>query len=585
MSDTGSKRQLIKANQTCQIKRVSAPLLHDHIVGENGSTVISLLLLHGTWNNLSDNGSNQLEYLFQHCLEGHPFYATLLTNIQTQILAVQVDESEESMDYCISDNPSSLEVDSKEVEIRSPADLPALLLTCSLSSGDIIKIPLDISHLTLGIFLRGGEKCQSNILNFEVQKATSNALNSLAATLKEFESSTSVLPLRASPQRSSPTVNNTAIRIFVAGDKSQVGKSSICLSLLGTLLQNGIPPSLLAYVKPATQCEETQLVAHYCKNMRIECCPVGPLVYYKGFTRSFLKGEVQGSDYWLNEIQTKVDAIAKGKQVVLIDGVGYPAVGSICGTDNADVAAACGYPSRENELSPTIISSTKYDSNRIPPGVIIVGKRGVGDAIDSYNLNASYFRAKGVPILGAIFNRLPNDDSFYSLENCKAAITQYFQGRTTTQEVTMKKEDPQEQVFGFVPEVKGIRVIDSTQMTQEEVTRIILEDAKKFINAFSSHVDTKGILEHAVELKLSLRKTRMKQEYGTSLYDSVSAVSPPPMKKIKTFHPPDDSTSSSVGGGDKQQVGSNTTPTQPLTTFVSREQIEAAAKRSGAAGG
>ena len=32
------------------------------------------------------------------------------------------------------------------------------------------------------------------------------------------------------------------------------------------------------------------------------------------------------------------------KRVLIIDGVGYPAVGSICGTDNADVARACGYP-------------------------------------------------------------------------------------------------------------------------------------------------------------------------------------------------------------------------------------------------
>jgi hypothetical protein len=60
---------------------------------------------------------------------------------------------------------------------------------------------------------------------------------------------------------------------------------------------------------------------------------------------------------------------------------GYPAVGSICSISNAHVASALGVP------------------------VILIGKSGVGDAVDSFNLNATYFRAHGVPVLGAIFNK------------------------------------------------------------------------------------------------------------------------------------------------------------------------------------
>ena len=54
------------------------------------------------------------------------------------------------------------------------------------------------------------------------------------------------------------------IRLFIAGDKSQVGKSTVCLGLLGSLLKAGYPASKLAYIKPATQCEEEQLVAKFC---------------------------------------------------------------------------------------------------------------------------------------------------------------------------------------------------------------------------------------------------------------------------------------------------------------------------------
>ena len=61
--------------------------------------------------------------------------------------------------------------------------------------------------------------------------------------------------------------------------------------LLGALLKTDkYAPSDLAYIKPATQCEAIQLVEEFCKHRGITSC-VPPIVYYKGFTRSFLKGE------------------------------------------------------------------------------------------------------------------------------------------------------------------------------------------------------------------------------------------------------------------------------------------------------
>lgn len=88
-------------------------------------------------------------------------------------------------------------------------------------------------------------------------------------------------------------------------------------------------------------------------------------------------------------------------KLVLIDGVGYPAVGSICGVSNADLAQA--------------LSTT---NNNTPVPILLVGRPGVGDAVDSFNLNATFFRARGLRVLGAVFNRLPVE-GFYSLEHCK----------------------------------------------------------------------------------------------------------------------------------------------------------------------
>lgn len=47
-----------------------------------------------------------------------------------------------------------------------------------------------------------------------------------------------------------------------------------------------------------------------------------------------------------------------------------------------------------------------------------MGKSGVGDAVDSYNLNATFFESRGVRVLGAVFNRLPRE-GFYSVDQCR----------------------------------------------------------------------------------------------------------------------------------------------------------------------
>jgi hypothetical protein len=50
----------------------------------------------------------------------------------------------------------------------------------------------------------------------------------------------------------------------------------------------------------------------------------------------------------LSSDSAAVDKLAQGKRIIMIHGVRLPNVGSICGTDNALMALACGYP-MENE--------------------------------------------------------------------------------------------------------------------------------------------------------------------------------------------------------------------------------------------
>ena len=321
-----------------------------------------------------------------------------------------------------------------------------------------------------------------------------------------------------------------AIRIFVAGDRSSVGKSSVCLGILGNLLAAGYAPESLAYIKPATQSESTQLIQLYCEQQGIDACvPVGPLVYYRGFTRAFLAGETESTQQLLAGCGRAVDRVARGKKVVLIDGVGFPAVGSICGTSNASVARACGYPLLLRDDSTTTDDDDGTSSaSRKPMGVCLVGGSGVGAAVDAFNLNATYFEQAGVPVLGAIFNKL-SETGFYSLENCRTQVSSYFE---QSAEQIAKGRRP----FGFVPLFPRIAGKNAMQYVEE------------YLKVFGAHVDVNAIVEAAKQVKETGPVVRTAAETGRvpkrqKIMDNSGGASSRPMRSREEIE------SSAIGMG------------------------------------
>ena len=129
-------------------------------------------------------------------------------------------------------------------------------------------------------------------------------------------------------------------RIFVAGAGSHAGKSTVCLGVLAHCVER-YGAARVAYIKPATQDERPDAVARWCAAHGVAhvAGERAPIVYYAGFTRAFLDGVAGASADWLDAAEAAVAAIGRGKRVVVVDGVGFAAVGSVCGTSNADVAA------------------------------------------------------------------------------------------------------------------------------------------------------------------------------------------------------------------------------------------------------
>jgi dethiobiotin synthetase len=171
--------------------------------------------------------------------------------------------------------------------------------------------------------------------------------------------------------------------IYVMGSESGAGKSTVCLGILAQLLTSGFTPSQLAYIKPVTQCIAKQTVALFCEQTKIPCMDIGKLVFMKGFSRDFIDGLTNYSDELLADVLASIFDIGKDKEVVIIDGVGDPSVGSVVGVSNVDVALS------------------------LPCHVLFVGKPGIGAALDNTVLCVSFMQNKGLTNIGVIYNKIP----------------------------------------------------------------------------------------------------------------------------------------------------------------------------------
>lgn len=130
-----------------------------------------------------------------------------------------------------------------------------------------------------------------------------------------------------------------------------------------------------------------------------------------------------------------VNDISLGKKLVIIDGVGYPSVGSICGVCNGTVANICN----------------AY--------TLIIGKAGLGDCIDSWKLSKTYMDmhyqtrrdADSVGrVIGLLVNRVRPGSEWEKSQKVKL----YFDG-TYNAGVPCDSE-----LFGFVRERDDLFTVD-----------------------------------------------------------------------------------------------------------------------------
>ena len=238
--------------------------------------------------------------------------------------------------------------------------------------------------------------------------------------------------------------------IFVMGSESGVGKSTVCLGILAQLLTSGFNADQLAYIKPVTQCIAKQPVALFCEQTKIPCLDIGNLVFSKGFSKDFIDGLTKRSEELKADVLASILSIGKDKDVVIIDGVGDPSVGSVVGVSNVDVALS------------------------LACSVVFVGKPGIGAAIDNTVLCVSFMQYKGLTNIGIVYNKVPVE-AFAEIKN----------------HVTKRLPE-------LLPEITLLGFIGMEQVVETQLKNIISEEVAQW---FSSYVNERTLLYDWLGLK------------------------------------------------------------------------------------
>jgi BioD-like phosphotransacetylase family protein len=174
-------------------------------------------------------------------------------------------------------------------------------------------------------------------------------------------------------------------QLYLAATGQNRGKTTAALGLLDGFLRRGLRTG---FMKPVGQrtvidhgvpADEDAVLMHEAFGLPEPYAAMSPVHIPRGFTKAYIAGEVVED---LGARVIKAQQAFRDHDVLLVEGTGHAGVGAVIGLSNAAVASSLGTPA------------------------IIVSEGGVGRPIDEIVLNAALFERHGVPIAGAIVNKV-----------------------------------------------------------------------------------------------------------------------------------------------------------------------------------
>ena len=184
--------------------------------------------------------------------------------------------------------------------------------------------------------------------------------------------------------------------IFVAATKQHVGKTTVSLAIMSGLQKRF---NKVGFLKPVGQQhvavkdingkelrvdKDVVLVREHFALDHVDYGDMSPVIIPAGYTKRYVDGEID-FDEQLRDVQTAMYNVAKSSDVVLVEGTGHCAVGSIVGLNNAKVASIIG------------------------ADMVLVANGGLGKAFDELELNRILCQHYGVRIAGVVINKVLPD--------------------------------------------------------------------------------------------------------------------------------------------------------------------------------
>lgn len=196
-----------------------------------------------------------------------------------------------------------------------------------------------------------------------------------------------------------------ARKIFVAATGQNIGKTTVCLSLLHLARTRY---TRVGFVKPlgpkpisvkGTVVDKDAALMAQVFDLSFPLDNMSPVVVERQTTRDVIDGKLDPKEMEQRLVE-RVAAIEKECDFLLIEGSGHPGVGSVFGLSNARVAKLLDAP------------------------VMLVTGGGVGNVIDGVTVNAALFEMAGVPVRAVFVNKLIPEKRDINLDYLRRALTE-----------------------------------------------------------------------------------------------------------------------------------------------------------------
>mmetsp|Transcript_12757 Transcript_12757/g.24257 ORF Transcript_12757/g.24257 Transcript_12757/m.24257 type:complete len:507 (-) Transcript_12757:91-1611(-) len=184
--------------------------------------------------------------------------------------------------------------------------------------------------------------------------------------------------------------------IFVAATRQHVGKTTTSLAIMSGLQKRF---EKVGFIKPVGQQhvevksgtgdtlrvdKDVCLVKEHFHLDHIDYDAMSPVIIPSGYTKRYVDGEITISSQ-VDDILAAMEHVTQRSNVVLCEGTGHCAVGSIVGINNAKIASLIG------------------------ADMVLVANGGLGSAFDELELNRILCQHYNVRIAGVIINKVRPD--------------------------------------------------------------------------------------------------------------------------------------------------------------------------------